>query len=167
MRKHAAILLLALSTLSTLALAQNQRGPSTPKERDRALEIAQKLEADPLSPALQGDRDWLLVWVMEVPDISVQMCIANMPYDKHYKRAPELTAVDLAATTAFVIQHPDKMMDPPAAGLAALESMIHAYQVVVKQDPTARSPEMDEVIELQKQGKLADYLNERWKTMCQ
>ena len=68
----------------------------------------------------------------------------------------------LAATTAFVIHHPEEAKDPATAGLAAMESELRAYQKIVDADPKARSREMDEVVEIQRQGKLAGYVRDRW-----
>ena len=50
--------LAALQGFATQSGAQ-QRGPSTPEERTRAVQTAKSLQADPLAPSLQGDREWL------------------------------------------------------------------------------------------------------------
>ncbi|MGA3197057.1 MAG: hypothetical protein ABSD39_18835 [Terriglobales bacterium] len=63
----------AVAVFSTLAGAQ-QRGPSTPEERARAVQTAKSLQSDPLAPNVQQDREWLVKWLIEVPDISVKMC---------------------------------------------------------------------------------------------
>src|SRR5437867_731451 len=49
----------ALQVFPTRIDAQ-QRGPSTPEERARAVQTAKSLQADPLAPNLQGDREWLV-----------------------------------------------------------------------------------------------------------
>jgi hypothetical protein len=48
----------ALQVFPTQIGAQ-QRGPSTSEERARAVQTAKSLQADPLAPNLQGDREWL------------------------------------------------------------------------------------------------------------
>jgi hypothetical protein len=65
--------LAAVEVFSTQAGAQ-QRGPSTPEERARAVQTAKSLQSDPLAPHVQEDREWLVKWLIEVPDISVKMC---------------------------------------------------------------------------------------------
>jgi hypothetical protein len=107
-----------------------------------------------------------LRWAVEVPDLSVSICTANMPWKEKYKHSGDLAAVGLAATVAFVIQHPDEGKDPATAGLAAMESMVRAYQKIVEQDPKSHSKEMDEVVEIQKQGKLEEYIRGRWASIC-
>ena len=89
-----------------------------------------------------------------------------MPSKDKYKRSGDLAAVGLAATVAFMIQHPDEGKDPATAGVAAMESMLRAYQKIIEQDPKAHSKEMDEVVEIQKQGKLEEYIRGRWATTC-
>jgi hypothetical protein len=49
------------------------RGPSTPEERQRALRIVQQLEEQPLN-INADDREWMLKWLIQVPDISVEIC---------------------------------------------------------------------------------------------
>jgi hypothetical protein len=160
----AVIVLLALS-LGVRAQEQ-KRGPSTSEERERAVRIAHELEAQPTDPSLRDDYKWLLVWATEVPDLTVSMCTANMPWKDKYRHSGDLAAVGLAATVAFVIQHPDEGKDAAKAGLAAMESTLRAYQKIVEQDQKAHSKEMDEVVEIQKQGKLGEYIRDRWTKTC-
>jgi hypothetical protein len=160
-----AVVVLVALTLGAGAQEQ-KRGPSTPEERARAVQIAQALEAQPTDQSLHDDYTWLLRWAVEVPDLSVSICTANMPWKDKYKHSGDLAAVGLAATVAFVIQHPDESKDAATAGLAAMESMLRAYQKIVQQDPKAHSKEMDEVVEIQSQGKLEEYIRDRWTKIC-
>src|SRR6202044_1724377 len=63
----------ALQVAPTQVGAQ-QRGPSTPQERARAIQTAKSLQAEPLAADIQEDREWLVKWLIEVPDISVKLC---------------------------------------------------------------------------------------------
>lgn len=167
MRKALTAAIIVL-VLSLAAAAQEQKhAPSTPEERTRAVSLAQALEERPTDPALREDFAWLLRWAVEVPDLSVSICTANMPWKEKYKHGSDLAAVTMASTVAFVIQHPEEGKDPATAGLAALESILRAYQKIVEQDPKAHSKEMDEVVEIKKQGKLEEYIRDRWKKSCQ
>ena len=56
---------------ATASLAQNQRGPSTPQERDTAVKIARLLETDPFHKDAKKLRESLLLWIIEVPDLSI------------------------------------------------------------------------------------------------
>jgi hypothetical protein len=147
--------------------AQGQKhAPSTPEERARAVRIAQALEARPIDPSLHDDYEWVLRWAVEVPDLTVSICSANMPWKDKYKHSGDLAAVGMAATVAFVIQHPDEGKDAATAGVAAMESMLRAYQKIVEQDQKAHSKEMDEVVEIQRHGKLEEYIRNRWTKTC-
>ena len=54
--------------------AQRKRGPSTPEERAKAVQFAHDLEANPLGPQAKNEREWLTLWLIEVPDITVEVC---------------------------------------------------------------------------------------------
>jgi hypothetical protein len=45
------------------------RGLSTPEERAKAIRVARGLERDPLGKDAAANRQWLLNWIIEVPDI--------------------------------------------------------------------------------------------------
>lgn len=162
--------LTALVVLSALSLGvgaeEQKHATSTPEERARAVRIAQALEERPTDLSLSDDYKWLLHWAAEEPDLAFQVCPANMPWDGKYEHSGDLRAVGLAATVAFVIQHPDEGKDPATAALAAMESMLRAYQTIVEQDPQAHSKETDDVVEIQRQGKLEEYIRSRWTDTC-
>ncbi len=166
MRKALTAVIVLLALTLGVGAQEQKRGPSTQEERARAVRIAQALEAQPNDTSLHDDYTWLLCWAVEVPDLSVSICTANMPWKDKYKHSGDLAAVGLAATVAFVIQHPNEGKDAGAAGLAAMESMLRAYQKIVEQDPKAHSEEMDEVVETQRQGKLEGYVRDRWTKTC-
>jgi hypothetical protein len=166
MRKLSVFAIIFTLVVPSILSAQQKRGPSTPEERARAVEIAQKLEADPLNPTLRDDYKWLLEWGVEVPDISVSICTANMPWKSKYKHSGDLAAVNLASSLAFVIQHPDEAKDASKVGTAAAESICHAYEKIIQRDPKGNSKEMDEMLAAQKSGKLSEYVGTRWQSMC-
>lgn len=67
------VIALALGLAVKTTFAQN-RGPSTPEERKRAVEIATLLENDPLNKDAKSLSSELLIWLIEVPDIHVTIC---------------------------------------------------------------------------------------------
>lgn len=50
------------------------RGPSTSEERAKVVELTRLLERDPLGENAPATRQWLRQWVIEVPDIRVNVC---------------------------------------------------------------------------------------------
>ena len=83
--------LLVFSAVCVAGQRQEQRGPSTPEERSRFVSIAHKFEANPLDPALAKDREWAILWLIQVPDLHVKMCtdLLGAAYNKEkYRHAP-------------------------------------------------------------------------------
>ncbi|HEY6249726.1 MAG TPA: hypothetical protein VI685_07175, partial [Candidatus Angelobacter sp.] len=73
---HVCLVLTLLCSLAKGQTAQEpQRGPSTPEERQRFLTLVHKLEQTPLDKSLQTEKRWALIWLVQVPDIHVKMCI--------------------------------------------------------------------------------------------
>src|SRR5512140_2926085 len=72
MRKFVGILLGAFVVVT--AVYADQPRPSTSAERARALEVIQKLEADPMNPSLEKARDWINPWVFTASDVHVVLC---------------------------------------------------------------------------------------------
>src|SRR5262249_35079023 len=71
MRKALWVLLATLFlSMPGLGHGQAKRGPSTPEERTRFVAIAQKLEQSPLNAGLRPEREWALLWLIQVPDVT-------------------------------------------------------------------------------------------------
>ena len=161
MRRHVRIVFLfaAVAVFSTLAGAQ-QRGPSTPEERARALQTAKSLQSDPLAPNVQEDREWLLKWLIEVPDISVKMCTTFLGDlgDSKSGYPGAIIATLLASEAAFVIEHPEKAKDVDAVYFAGVDGALHSYEAIHSKDASYRSPHLDDLIQKRDQGKLSDYV---------
>jgi hypothetical protein len=162
-----AIVLLGLVAVST-AQQQEKRGPSTLEERQRFVAITQKMESAPLDPALKDDREWALLWLVQVPDITAEVCTAPLGefMKKKYKYSPEITIQLTFASGVFVIEHPDQAKDRQAQFLAGVESALKAYQSILKTKPDAKSKALDELLEIQQNSKLADHVRETSSKGC-
>src|SRR5579864_1842120 len=103
------LIIFVVAVLSMPAWPQ-QRGPSTPEERARAIQTAKSLQSDPLAPNVQEDREWLLKWLIQVPDVSVKMCTTFLGDlgDSKSGYPGAIIAAMLASEAAFVIEHPEK-----------------------------------------------------------
>lgn len=140
--------------------AQSKRGPSTPEERQRAAAIAHKLEDAPLDKSLQPDREWALRWIIEVPDVHVNIC-ANALGDfvakkSKYKFEGEIVSQMLLSSAAFVIEHPEQAGDDQAQFFAGAQGALKAYDSILKSKPDAHSKPLDGLLEQQKDGKLQE-----------
>src|SRR6266436_8229149 len=87
-----------------VTLAQS-RGPSTPDERKRAVEIATLLENDPLNKDAKTLSRELLFFLIQVPDIHVHLCTDVLGDYKKIKGdyAPTITTQLTFSQAKFVI----------------------------------------------------------------
>jgi hypothetical protein len=154
-------LFIALLQVFPTQIGAQQRGPSTPEERARAVQTAKSLQADPLAPNLQGDREWLVKWLIEIPDISVKMCTTFLGDlgDSKSGYPGAIIATMLASEAAFVIEHPEKAKDVEAIYLAGVDGALHAYEAIRTKEMSYRLPHLDDLIQNRDQGKLKDYVH--------
>jgi hypothetical protein len=158
----AAIVALTFMLSSAVCFGQN-RGPSTPEERAQALRIARALEANPLDEKAKKAREWLLYWLIEVPDIHINLCTGFLEplygkKDKNY--SSEIVGQMMFSTAAFIIEHPDKEKDDEATYQAGLEGSLRAYESILKTKPNARWPFLDDLIARREKGELGAYVQD-------
>ena len=169
MKLHAirtiAIASLFLGFSSVRPTAAQERGPSTAEERTRAVKIAHDLEEDPLSKDAKEQREWVIKWIVEIPDITVNVCFdyfGKLP-DPPRGHSMEIANQMVVSSAAFMIEHPDKVKDEQAVALAGLLGSLKAYKSILKQDSSARWAQMDKLVTMHEQGKLDDYVAETRK----
>jgi hypothetical protein len=162
--------LVLLSVLTSLVLGVTvpsvAEKPSTPKQRTRLVSITQKLEANPLDPGLRSERKWAIEWLIRVPDIRVTLCPSILGDYFKYKYADEITAQLILAEARFSIENPDKASDQTARYVAAAQSAIKAYGVLLENDPQATSKVLDDATQKQSQGKLNEFVADRAGKDC-
>jgi hypothetical protein len=170
MRKARIVSFIVLS-LSALFLhaAQDEpkRAPSTAEERQRFLAVTRKLEQNPLDKSLYEDKKWARQWLEDIPDINVNIC-APVLFGVDFLReqnkyTPQLSFQATFGEAAYIIEHPDKKGDTTSQYIAGAESALKAYSAIVKSDPTAKSRALDDLLEKQRQGKLADFVRDSSK----
>lgn len=169
MRKATLICLLLLF-LDFSALAQNEpkRAPSTPEERQRFVALTHKLEHTPLDKSLYAEKKWALDWINDIPDINVNICPLIFGEDfmvSRYRYAADLQVQVIFGNVVFLIEHPDKANDHVAQYTAGVESALKAYKSILRADPMV-SRTMEDLLQKQSQGKLADFVRESSKA-CQ
>lgn len=140
-------------------LAQ-KRGPSTSEERDKAVKIAHVLEDDPLAKDAKAQREWVIQWIVDIPDITVNVCFdyfGKLP-DPPRGHSTEIARQMVISSAAFMIEHPDKAKDEQAIALQGLLGSLKAYQSILKQESASRWAQLDKLIQMRDQGKLDDYV---------
>lgn len=155
--------LCAVSAFLAFVLVQTplQAGkPSTPDERAKAVTVARSLETDPLGKEAKEQRKWLVTWLIDVSDISVKACTDLLGpivgSKKNYES--ELFTQTLGSAAAFIIANPDKTKDNVAVYTAGLEGALKAYESILKTQPKAKWPFLDDVIEKRSKGELGDFV---------
>ena len=165
-----AVLVFLILSLGFSATAQDEpkRGPSTAEERQRFVSLTRKLEQNPLDKSLYPDKKWALKWIEDIPDINVTPCPTVFGMDfivSRYRYADNLMYQVLFGNVVFLIEHPDKKNDSVAQYTAGVESALKAYKGILRADPVV-SRTMEELLEKQSEGKLADFVKQSSKD-CQ
>ncbi|MEJ7808704.1 MAG: hypothetical protein WKG03_22635 [Telluria sp.] len=155
-----------LATLSTPALAQQGRGPSTPDEQARVVQLAAAADKDPLAVMTSPEGRWFEKWVEEIPDFMFgpdhgAYWFMTTAAKGELKRV--LRFHHTISTAAFQVQH--KMADPrktpaelDAKTLAGVEGLLRAYETLLAKNPDNRSAKLDEAIAIRNKGGLAAFV---------
>ncbi len=152
--------LIVICAVSTTATFAQNRGPSTAKERKRAVEITTLLENDPLNKNAEALRRQLLIWIIQIPDISVTLCSSMLGDLSKIKgeHAGTVTTQMSFAETRFVIEHPEWAKDDYQVYLAGVEGVLRTYQNVKKAKPKVRFEPLEELLVKEEAGQLPDFI---------
>jgi len=157
-----ALLLTSLSSKS-----QEKRGPSTPEERQQALDHIHNWQSDPLGPQAKDQFGWVLKWFADVPDLTVHVCTVFDKLPKGDKKdSATIFGGEFMGQGAFVLENSDKKDDRQAEYVAGVQSALRVYELLVKTNPKDRQPYLDEVVQRREAGTLADYVKERAAVSC-
>ena len=154
------VVAVAVAILFAVASAWAQeRGPSTPEERAKAVKLARLLENDPLGPQAKEARQWFTVWLVVVPDITVSLCSDLLgPVPRSAKRYESEIVVQAAySEAAFIIENPDKAKDQVAVYQAGLQGSVKTYESIRKAQPKLAWPFLEE-LEKKDSGELQAYV---------
>lgn len=146
--------LFLLGLFTQIVSAQNS------KTIDKATFIkgTQLLEQDPFNKDAKKIREAMLLYVIQTNDVSVIICggdLTKAALDKKNKFSSELLGQYTFGMAAFKLENPDKATDENAAQLAGLESMLKAYEQMVKENPKAKYAGVDDLIVKRDNGTLA------------
>ena len=165
MSRNLFVLLAVMMLAASVPAECKTRGASTPHERARALSYVQSLEDNPLAKGSLEKRLWLTEWLVKVPDVQVNACCRELESLEAVNEtyATPLRMQAIYSQAAFILQHPHATSEAErmAAGLAGA---LRAYQAIQRVDPSAQYPVLDNLLSLEKQGKLVQYVEQR--TVC-
>jgi hypothetical protein len=150
---------------SFLAGTAQSRDPVSAEQRQRVVAIAHKLEATPLDQALFPDREWAMKWILENPDVRIRVCMQLLPDLRRprYKFRMEIVDQMMLSSAAFLIEHPDRAGDHLAENVGGLQGVLKGYAAIVKSNPDARVPTLDDMLEKQSRGELVEFVREAIK----
>ncbi|HJX26998.1 MAG TPA: hypothetical protein VJ885_03740 [Thermoanaerobaculia bacterium] len=145
------------------------RGPSTPKERAKAVKLVRHLEADPFGDKATDSRRWLALWQLDVTDLQVRYCaevLGGTPAAQRKVR-PEILAQIPWSGAAYLIESQEKAggktaEEKPKAEvyLAGVEGALRAYEAMLRVRPDLRAPLLDDLLAKRDAGELATYVAE-------
>ncbi len=166
-RKLLALVVLVVAAFS-LSSAARMHGPSAVQDRERVLDYAHSLEDHPLAKDSLEKRMWLTEWIVQVPDFTVNVCCKELEsldqVNDTYSNQLRMQA--MYSQAAFQLEHPD-VKDNAAIQAAGLAGTLRAYRAIQRFDPTAKYPLLDNLISLERQGKLQKYVQQRSKCMIE
>lgn len=156
----AAALLLALCSYAPAA--PQDKKSSTPEQRRKAVEIATLLENDPLNKDAKKLSEALLYFLIEAPDIHVNICTPVLGDYKNIKGdyAPNITAQLTFSTAKYVIEHPEEPADSYKPYLAGVEGVLRAYQNIKKAKPKVEMKPLEELLVKQQAGQLEEFVKQ-------
>ena len=144
------------------------RGLSTPEERAKAINIARLLERDPLAKDAPANRQWLLNWMIEVPDIRFKLCVGLLDpgVGDQYRYSAEVNQQVTFSAAAFRLEHPDNLRNDTGAYLAGVEGALRVYETLVKSAPDAKLAFLDDLVAKRDRGVLADHVTQLANQKC-
>lgn len=158
--------LLFIGGIAAATFAQAARGPATPDEIARVVQLAQVSDKDPLAAMASTEGRWFQKWVEEVPDYSFgpdkgASWLGSGAAKGDLKRV--LRFHHTVSTAAHQVQHnitdPDKDSEASeATTLAGVEGLLRAYESLVAKRAENRSEQVDLAVAARDKGTLAAFV---------
>jgi hypothetical protein len=154
------ISLLCLMLLCFGLACQKVVGQDKPSDKENLIKVVRFLEEKPFDENAKKYREWAFLYVVETKDVSVTVCTDGIKpvMDKKNKYSGELLLHYSIAMAAFKLENPSKANDENAAQLAGVESMLKAYEAIVKEKPKAQFSGLDALVEKRNKNELAALL---------
>jgi hypothetical protein len=144
--------------LGLMAAGQAVSGQND-KNVETLIKSARFLEEKPFDKDAKKVRSWAIAWLIETDKVQLQICSLFLRgTDEKYKYSGEITAQHTIGMGAFKLAHPDKAADEGAAQQAAVESVLIAYEAVVKEQPKATNPFLNDLLSKRGDGTLAQFV---------
>jgi hypothetical protein len=161
-RRPFALLAVVLLVFVTNAVGAGRLTPTSEKERKKVVELATKLEDDPLSKKAKGWRKEVLTIIGNAPDLRVEPCRALLGDLLLTKRleAQQLYVQLEISTAKYLVEHPEAASDRERALAGGLEGVLRTYDAMHHKNPSLTIPSVDELVERQARDGLDEYVRE-------
>jgi len=136
-----------------------QDAPPSPGEAEQfVVRFTRALEVDPLGDNASRVRGTLIEWLQNTKDYTVVVCdiLGPIPGEKPPHSA-ELLVQQMFGNVAYQIEHPGEK-DGNRLQVAGVESVLKSYSAIRAEDPKARIPYLDRLLEERKKGTLAQHM---------
>ncbi len=156
------VVVIAMMVAASLTCSASMRGLSTPEERTKVLEYTRSLEEHPLAKDSLQKRMWLSEWIVQVPDVSTNVCCKQLKQLESLDQvndtySNQLRMQMLYSQAAFLVEHPEER-NSAAIQAAGLAGTLRAYRAIQHFDPTVKYPLLDNLLSIEKHGKLQKYV---------
>ncbi len=162
----------ALAVLSILVLAvalpcaASMPRPSSLEDRERVVDYTRSLEDHPLAKDNLGKRLWLTEWIVKAPDLTVDVCCQELKtldaVNSTYSQQLRMQA--MYSQAAYQLEHPE-VKSTSAIQAAGLAGTLRAYRAIQRFDPSAKYPLLDNLMSLERKGKLQKYVQAQNRCM--
>jgi len=128
---------------------------STPEEREMALAAVEILETQPASEAAKEAIRWLTMWLVNVSDITVEVCLQTLGDSASREGLPSALLIHPAyGQAAYQIRNPDEKPGSLDVAVAGVESALRSYESRKELDPGVSSPLFEDLLERRENGEL-------------
>ena len=133
-------------------------------EFSRVVTYAHTLEEHPLAKDNLQMRLWLTEWIVNSPAITATPLYKELDSldEVNNTYSQQLRMQALYSQAAFQLEHP-KVKDTAAIQAAGLAGTLRAYRAIQRFDPSAKYPLLDDLMSLERKGKLQKFLEHRSK----
>ncbi|HLI62845.1 MAG TPA: hypothetical protein VKV05_05565 [Terriglobales bacterium] len=166
MARKLLVVVVVLAATSLPCAAKLCLHSSAAAERARVVDYARSLEEHPLAKDSLAKRMWLTQWIVNSPEVRVEVCCQELQsldqVNDTYSQQLRMQA--MYSQAAFQVEHPE-VKNPAVIQAAGLAGTLRAYRAILRFDPSAKYPLLDNLLSLQKQGKLQAYVEQQRKAM--
>jgi hypothetical protein len=155
MKKLTIIFALFLIAL-TAQISFSQELTTGASDKSMLIKTARFLEQSPFDKNAKKLRGSAFQYIAESSDVSVVVCAGDLtkaPLDKKNKYGGELLLQYTLGMAVYKIENAGKE-DENAAQMAGVESMLRAYESMVREKPEAKFAGMDELLARRDKGEL-------------